>query len=116
MFFIILETEEYKTTMKKIISDTIFSLSNSVTNYFKLHANQKADINNILINVIKNLTELINLTLKLSTDNNYKFCLKYGLMNKELNAYTEPIAYSKDDIAKSNIFIDLSIALKSIFE
>lgn len=34
----------------------------------------------------------------------------------EDGVYTEPMAYSKDDIARSNIFEDLSIELKSIFE
>lgn len=33
----------------------------------------------------------------------------------EDEAYTEPMAYSKDDIVKSDIFQDLSIELKSIF-
>jgi Uma2 family endonuclease len=36
--------------------------------------------------------------------------------DEELNAYTEPIAYSKDDIVNSNTFTDLSIELKNIFE
>lgn len=36
--------------------------------------------------------------------------------DEELNAYTEPIAYSKDDIVKSNVFAGLSIELKNIFD
>jgi Uma2 family endonuclease len=34
----------------------------------------------------------------------------------EDGVYTEPMAYSKDDILRSNIFDDLSIELKAIFE
>lgn len=34
----------------------------------------------------------------------------------ENGIYTEPMAYSKDDIVSSNIFSDLSIKLKDIFE
>ncbi|MHC1685846.1 MAG: Uma2 family endonuclease [Clostridiaceae bacterium] len=36
--------------------------------------------------------------------------------DNEINAYTEPTIYSKDDLVKSILFHDLSIDLKSIFE
>lgn len=36
--------------------------------------------------------------------------------DKEINAYLEPTIFAKDDIVNSNIFSDLSIELKAIFE
>lgn len=36
--------------------------------------------------------------------------------NTEIKAYTEAIIYSKEDIVKSNFFVDLSIKLENIFE
>lgn len=35
--------------------------------------------------------------------------------DENLRAYTEPMAYSKDDVVKSSIFKDLSIKLENIF-
>lgn len=34
----------------------------------------------------------------------------------EIKAYTEPIVYSKEDTVKSNLFTELSIELKNIFQ
>lgn len=77
-------TEEYKTDMNKIINNTISSLNQAITNYFEMHTKHRVEVNNILINIIKNLTELINLTLELSMDSNYKYCLNPSLMNEDL--------------------------------
>jgi transcriptional regulator with XRE-family HTH domain len=77
-------TEEYKTQRDKIILNNLSSLNKALNDYFEIHSNYKIEVNNIFINIIKDLTQLINFILELSKDSNYKYCLDSNTMNETL--------------------------------